>query len=155
MAAGTAARQCAPAGGRTLRQHGALRSIAHTPQPLAATVVRRLQRRACDGHQAAGSKTCRGKNFRLPFTGRQFFCVRAELRAKRRQTEATTTEMDLLLSVFYRGEEIHYSCCWVSWLGRLVGKEAGTTTEMDLLLSVFYRGVEVHYSCCWVSWLGR
>ena len=29
-----------------------------------------------------------------------------------RETEATTTEMVLLLSVFYRGVEDHYSCCW-------------------------------------------
>ena len=69
VAAGTPAWQSAPAGGRTCRRRQALRSIAGTPQPSAATVARRLPRRACDRHQAAGSKRgARGKG--LPFTGR-------------------------------------------------------------------------------------
>ena len=28
------------------------------------------------------------------------------------EAEATTTEMDVLLSLFYRGVDVHYSCCW-------------------------------------------
>ena len=73
----------------------------------AATVARCLQRRACDRHQGG-----RLENRRRVKTSGVRNC------AERRQTEATTTEMDLLLSLFYRGEEIHFSCCWVSWSGR-------------------------------------
>ena len=54
VAAGTPAWKSAPAGGRTCRRRHGLRSMAGTPQPSAATVARRLPRRACDRPQAAG-----------------------------------------------------------------------------------------------------
>ena len=99
--------RCAPAGGRACRQRHVPRSKRSILEALAATVVRCLQRRACDRHQGG-----RLENRRRVKTSGVRNC------AERRQTEATTTEMDLLLSLFYRGEEIHFSCCWVSWLGR-------------------------------------
>ena len=56
VAARTPAWQCAPDCGRTCRQRHASRSIVSILEVLAATVARRLQRRACDRHQ--GGRRC-------------------------------------------------------------------------------------------------
>ena len=62
VAARTPAWQCAPDCGRTCRQRHASRSIVSILEALAATVARRLQRRACDRHQG-GRALCPCKNF--------------------------------------------------------------------------------------------
>ena len=69
VAAGTPAWSSAPVGGRTCRRRHALRSIAGTPQPSAATVARNLQRRACDRHQGRRLETPCAVNIGY-FTGR-------------------------------------------------------------------------------------